>query len=204
MNIKNIVLDFGHGGIDEHGNYTTAPSKMYTFPTGETVYEGELNRLIGGHLYTYLRSHKEYNVVCTVKEDDPTDVSLQQRVRVTNKLLPRETLFVSVHCNAGKGDGFEIFTHVGLSSSDRLAECIADSVEHLYKECNMKLRYDLSDGDKDKEADFYVLKNTLCTAVLIEYGFFDNYKNYKYLKDPWFQSKVAFYTYRGIMNFLET
>ena len=38
--IKNIVLDFGHGGIDINGNYTTAPNKMHKFSNGQIAYEG--------------------------------------------------------------------------------------------------------------------------------------------------------------------
>lgn len=203
MTIKNIVLDFGHGGIDSNGNYTTAPSKMYTHSSGEVAYEGQLNRAIGAFLMGYLLNEKDLNIITTVSPSDPTDVSLQERVRITNKLYPRQTLFISIHCNAGKGDGFEIFTSKGLTASDALAEKIADSVEHLYTNLCMKLRYDLSDGDKDKESDFYVLKNTLCPAVLIECGFFDNYSNYKHLRDPHFQKKVAEGIYNGIKNYIK-
>jgi N-acetylmuramoyl-L-alanine amidase len=31
-----------------------------------------------------------------------------------------------------------------------------------------------SDGDLDKESDFYVLRKTIAPAVLVEHGFFDN------------------------------
>lgn len=206
-NIKNIVLDFGHGGIDKNGNYTTAPAKMFKFPNGELAYEGQLNRLIGGHLYTNLRTHNELNIVTTVAEDDPRDLSLSYRVRVANSLPVKETLFVSIHCNASashRGTGFEIFTSRGTTSSDYLAEDIADSVEDLYEHIGLNLRYDFSDGDKDKEADFYVLKKTKGTAVLIECGFFDNYDDYKHLKSPEFQCALAQRIYRGILKYINS
>jgi len=41
--IKNIILDFGHGGIDESGKYTTK-GKKHDFGNGEVAYEGVLNR----------------------------------------------------------------------------------------------------------------------------------------------------------------
>ena len=53
--IKNIILDFGHGGIDENGNYTTL-GKKHTFPNGETAYEGVINRRIGGMLRAFPRA----------------------------------------------------------------------------------------------------------------------------------------------------
>lgn len=202
--IKNIVLDFGHGGIDKYGNYTTAPAKMHKFSNGDIAYEGELNRQIGGHVYTCLRSHREFNVVCTVKEDDPRDISLSHRVRVANKFNPSETLFVSIHCNASSGhnaSGFELFTTKGATKSDKFAEKIADAVEGCYSKRNIRLRYDLSDGDKDKEADFYVLRKTKCPAVLLECGFFDNTKDFKFLKDPIFQGDLGSMIYTGILNY---
>ncbi len=203
--IKNIVLDFGHGGLDEDGNYTTAPNKMFKFPNGEVAYEGALNRAIGGHVYTCLRSHSEFNVVCTVKEDDPRDLSLGWRVRVANRYDPNETIFISIHCNASpnhNASGFEIFTTKGVTKSDRLAENIASAVGHVYENVGLRLRYDFSDGDKDKEADFYVLRKTKCPAVLCEMLFFDNWDDYKYLKDPLFQANLGTFVYTGILNYI--
>lgn len=203
--INNIVLDFGHGGLDENGNYTTAPNKMHKFEDGKIAYEGVLNRQIGGHLYTFLKNHQELNIVCTVAEDDPRDISLQQRVRITNRLPFRNTIFVSIHCNASvnhNASGFEIFTTPGITKSDLLATCIAESVEDLYGSVNMRLRYDFSDGDPDKEANFYVIKNTYCPAVLLECGFFDNESDFELLSDTNFQSKLAYKIYQGIINYI--
>lgn len=39
------------------------------------------------------------------------------------------------------------------------------------------MRTDLSDGDKDKESGFYILKHTIMPAVLTENLFMDNKKN---------------------------
>ena len=40
-----------------------------------------------------------------------------------------------------------------------------------------KYRLDYSDGDVDKEANFYVLRKTKMPAVLLEMWFFDNYND---------------------------
>jgi len=200
--IKNIILDAGHGGIDSNGNYTTAPSKMFKFPNGEVAYEGVLNRQITGHVYTYLRNHETLNTVCTVKEDDPRDVSLNYRVAIANSFDKNETIFISIHCNAGGGTGFELYTTKGVTKSDRLAEKLAIQAEHLYKEVKLKLRYDFSDGDRDKEEDFYVLRKTNCPAVLLEILFFDNAVDFALLKDSKFQAKIAYRIYLGILDFI--
>tara|TARA_R110000737_G_C14624761_1_gene494675 strand:+ start:68766 stop:69398 length:633 start_codon:yes stop_codon:yes gene_type:complete len=203
--IKNVVLDFGHGGIDKNGIYTTAPAKMHTFDDGVIAYEGVLNRQIGGHIYTCLRSHQDLNIVTTVREDDPRDLALSYRVRVANSFDPKSTIFVSVHCNASpnhNAQGQEIFTTKGITKSDRLAEHIADMTELAVGRADMKLRYDFSDGDKDKEADFYVLRKTKCPAVLLECGFFDFRPEFDKLSDPFFQGDYGSMAYTGIINYI--
>lgn len=203
--IKNVILDFGHGGLDSNGVYTTAPNKMHTFPDGVVAYEGVLNRQIGGHIYTCLRSHSDLNVVCTVKEDDPRDLSLSYRVKVANSFDPKSSIFVSVHCNASpnhNASGFEIFTTKGLTDSDYLAEDIATAAEHALDRVSLRTRYDLSDGDKDKEVDFYVLRKTKCPAVLLECGFFDFRPDFELLKDPLFQGDFGSFVYTGIINYI--
>ena len=204
--IKNIVLDFGHGGLDENGVYTTK-GKQHRFNSNEIAYEGVLNRQIGGILQAYLRSlGQNYNIVTTVGADDPRDLTLGYRVRVANQFNANETIFVSIHSNAfnGKAKGFEIFTTKGITRSDVLAESIADEIEPLYSQLNLRLRYDQKDGDKDKERDFYVLRKTKCPAVLLECLFFDNYEEFKLLRDVNFQKELAWCIYQGILKFINT
>lgn len=202
--IKNIILDFGHGGIDANGNYTTL-GKKHTFSNGETAYEGVINRRIGGMLRSFLRMlDDQYNIVTTVDEYDSRDLSLSYRVRVANQYPASQTIFVSIHNNAFNSNarGFEIYTTRGVTKSDALAESIANAVEPYYKELNLKLRYDTTDGDKDKEAEFYVLKRTNCPAVLIECLFFDNAEDYALLKDAEFVKEMSWRIFLGIRNYL--
>ena len=104
---------------------------------------------------------------------------------MANKYKADETLYISIHNNAaprpGTASGFEIFTSPGKTRADDLAELIYKKVEVLYKGLGLKMRYDLSDGDHDKEEKFYVLTNTRMPAVLIECLFFDDYSDYKFL-----------------------
>ena len=203
---KNIVLDFGHGGIDDNGMYTTAPSKMFKYANGKTAYEGVINRQIGGIIRSYFRLHEQkYNIVTTVNENDSRDLSLSYRVRVANRYNPSETIFISIHSNASishKGRGFEIYTTRGLTKSDELASCIGRNVKKLYDEIDLKLRFDFVDGDLDKEVDFYVLRKTKCPAVLLECLFFDNIDDYKQLNSAEFQRDFAWHVYQGILEFL--
>lgn len=203
--LKNIILDFGHGGLTANGTYTTK-GKKHKFPNGEMAYEGVLNRQIGGLVQAFLRSEgRRFNVVTTVGPDDSRDLSLGYRVRVANKFNPRETAFISIHCNAfnSKARGFEIFTTRGVTKSDALAELIAAEIEPYYKELELKLRYDFRDSDKDKEIDFYVLRKTRCPAVLLECLFFDNREDFDLLKSPEFQKELAWRIYQGILKYAD-
>lgn len=201
MRVKNIILDPGHGGIDPNGNYTTAPAKMHTFDDGVVAYEGVLNRQIVDFMEECFKDYPEFNVVTTVS--DYRDIPLSQRVTLANYYNSSETIFVSVHNNAGGGTGWEIFTSPGETKSDKLAEYITNAVEHIYKREGLGLRYDMSDGDKDKEANFYVLRKTKCPAVLLECGFFDNRKDFDLLSDPIFQGDLASFIVTGILNYIE-
>lgn len=204
---KSVVLDFGHGGLDKDGNYTTAPYKMHRHSESEIAYEGVFNRQIGGMIQAYLRTKEPgLKVVTTVGADDPRDLSLAYRVRVANKLKANETIFVSVHSNASKmhnGRGFEIYTTKGETKSDSLATSIGDEVKELYEDLNLKLRFDFADGDLDKEVDFYVLRKTKCPAVLLECLFFDQRDDYSFLKDAGFQKNIAWKVYKGIIKFID-
>lgn len=198
----NICIDPGHGDLDGNGVYTTAPSKMHTFPNGFVAYEGTYNRILAKHVGECLSAHKNINVIYTVNPEDPRDLSLPYRVRVVNSFPPNRTIFISIHNNAGGGTGFEIFTTRGFTKSDKLAEEIANAVEHLYENRKLNLRYDFSDGDKDKEVDFYVLRKANCPCVLIEGAFFDSEKDIKYLEDPIFMADLGSFIYTGILNFV--
>lgn len=205
MKVRNIVLDPGHGGMDSSGKYTTAPDKMFRHSNGEVAYEGKINREIAKHLYRFLKTDGQCRIFFTVRPEDSEDVPLYKRVSVANDYNEDETIYISIHCNASPGHdatGFEIFTTEGETESDFLAEDIASSVEGLYKGMGIRVRYDLSDGDKDKESIFYVIRKTNCPAVLLEILFFDNYSDFTKLKDANFQKKVAEKIGQGIIEYV--
>lgn len=204
---KRIVLDFGHGGLDRNGKYTTDPKigKLHKFPNGDIAYEGVINRWLGEAIVKELRLQiPDLERVFTVHYTDSADVPLDKRVAKANSYDASETFFVSIHCNAAnsKARGFEIYTTKGQTDSDILAECIANEVEVLYKSLGLNLRFDKSDGDKDKESDFYVLRKTKCPAVLLETLFFDNAEDFKVLRNPKFQEDYAKAVVKGIKTFI--
>lgn len=118
-------------------------------------------------------------------------VSLTGPVNVANnwckKLGAKNVLFISIHCNAaGNGKewmnarGWSIWTSVGQTESDNLATCIYYGAEEAFRGHTM--RKQMTDGDVDYESNFYVLRKTMCPAVLIEHFFMDNKEDCAFLK----------------------
>lgn len=101
------------------------------------------------------------------------DVSLAMRVQTANAIyaLDKRAMYLSVHGNAGGGSGWEVWTSVGQTRSDRIATVFYTAMQKEFP--GMKYRPDMADGDFDKESNFYVLKNTDMPAILTENFFMD-------------------------------
>ena len=76
--------------------------------------------------------------------------------------------------------GWSCYTCKGQTESDRLADCLYKAAEQILK--NQVIRTDYArDGDPDWEENFYILRHSLCPAVLVEQFFMDNKKDLAYL-----------------------
>lgn len=201
------LLDNGHGGII-NGKYSTCPNWTYDKPElwskmfvhGTTpIYEGCFNRRIVDQISRKLLL-AGIDAITIVPEND--DISLQDRVTRVNKIHDenKNCIFVSVHGNAfnGKVRGFEIFTSVGDTDADPVAEVFAKNIEKRFQA--QKMRWDLTDGDLDKEAHFYVLTKTKCPAVLTENLFFDNLTDAKIMMSAEGQEKIATAHFEAILE----
>ena len=105
---------------------------------------------------------------------------------ICNKYGAGNVVLVSVHANAVgdsskwmNGKGWEAYTTKGKTKSDVLAEFLYKRAEQNLK--GRKIREDWTDGNRDKEADFYIIKNVKCPAVLTENFFYDNKDDLAYL-----------------------
>ena len=124
---------------------------------------------------------------------ETNDIALSTRVRRVNKVCSEvgtaNVLFISIHANAaGNGQrwmnaqGWSAYTSPGKTRSDAVAEVLYDAFEASFPE--RKIRRDMSDGDRDWEANFTLLKNTKCAAVLLENFFYDNREECDWLLTP--------------------
>lgn len=195
--IDTIIFDRGHATLDSKGKYVT-PGKQFKFQDGLHVYEGFENQKYVEAMVKYAVK-AGFNVEYTVNPINAEDPSLDYRVRFANTSKRKNSaIFISVHNNAGGGQGTEVFTSKGQTLSDIYAENILKAYQGKYP--NRKYRTDTKDGDQDKEENFYVLKNTIMPAVLLEIGFFDNREDYKWLSNPDTIDGIAKSTIVGVIR----
>ena len=179
-----ILIDNGHG--------LNTPGKRS--PDG-TFLEATYNREIAKRIVADLID-RGYNAELLVPEDN--DISLEERVRRVNAACSASSscqastehpnvILISIHVNAaGNGSkwmnatGWSCYTCKGQTESDRLADCLYKAAEQILK--NQVIRTDYArDGDPDWEENFYILRHSLCPAVLVEQFFMDNKKDLAYL-----------------------
>lgn len=134
------------------------------------------------------------------------DVPLSERCRRVNEYKASEAILISIHCNAaGSGNwmnarGWEAWTSVGKTKADKLATCLYNAAEEVLD--GMKIRKDTSDGDEDKESDFYILKHTKCPAVLTENLFQDNKEDVDFLLSAEGKKAIVNLHVQGIRKYL--
>ena len=163
-----VLLDNGHGGII-NGVYQTPGKRSPKWADGSQLFEGEFNRAIVNGIMKELDKLK-ISYVNIVPE--LTDVSLAERMTRANAYASKKCFYLSIHSNAGGGKGSEVFTSVGQTASDKIATIFCECYKAEFPD--RVLRTDTSDGDLDKESNFYVLKNTKMPALLTENFFMDN------------------------------
>lgn len=168
-----VMLDNGHGGVIG-GNYQTAGKRSPRWSKG-VMYEGMFNRWVVNRIIEQLDRKKiPYYHLCP----ELWDVSLEARKNRADRIYNenRNVWILSIHANAGGGKGVEGYTTRGVTKSDALAEIVLTNLKRDMT--TLKLRVDRSDGDLDKEANFYILKKAKAPAFLLECGFMDNRSDY--------------------------
>lgn len=187
-NSKDIVIwDAGHG-VDTPGKRSKFDSIIF--------YEWAYNRSICKQALHYCNLNN-INSIELVPEDK--DVALYSSWRdsrigrlnnIKSKYKGYNIFVVSLHGNAAgveQANGYEIFTSPYRNISDSIATIFYNNA----KELNFKMRNNWNDGDPDKEVRFTILTKSPFWAVLVENGFFTNYKEAIRMSSKSFQSKIG-------------
>lgn len=201
-----ILLDAGHG------NNTSGKKSPWSLKRVEPVLpfeEWAWNREITKRVQKELLA-RGMDVEILVPED--YDVSLKERVNRINKICQAlgkdNVLLISIHSNAaGNGSkwmnayGWSAYTTKGTTKSDKVAEFLYDAAEKYWNGYKKKIRKDMSDGDRDWEENFYITYHSLCPAVLIENGFYDNPEDCAYLLSDGGKEDITKIITTGILNY---
>ena len=188
--IKLVILDAGHGGIID-GEYQTAGKRSpeweeNTFETdkekydnGVQYFEGVGNREIREEVSKILRKE---GLRFRYTNEGEKDMPLKDRVARANHYHKKhkDVLLVSIHSDAftkPEANGWSVFTTKGETLSDTYAEAMYEEMKKIFPE--QKFRRDTTDGDSDKEEQFYILRKTTCPAILVENFFMTNEKECK-------------------------
>jgi N-acetylmuramoyl-L-alanine amidase len=150
-----IVLDAGHG-------YQT-PGKR----TPDGMREYEFNRAVASHAKSLLDNYGGITVFFA--HSDTGDIPLSQRTGQANNR--KANVYISIHANAvGNGSwneacGIETFVYV---TKPKESLSLAEKIQR-----NLTAMTGLADRGV-KTANFHVLRETKCPAVLVECGFMTN------------------------------
>ncbi|ABO48814.1 cell wall hydrolase/autolysin [Desulforamulus reducens MI-1] len=188
---KTIVVDPGHGGRD--------PGKIGL----SGVPEKEINLEVSKRLAAVLGQMGAAIIMTREADVDLSDSSAsgwkskkqQDLTRRTDMANERKAdLYISVHCNAytsPREHGAQVFSQPGSEDSKRLAECVQSEMAALLKNTNRKA----------KQVDYFALRKTKMPAAIVEIGFITNPKEDELLRDPLYQSKVAWSIAAGIIKY---
>lgn len=186
-----IVLDAGHGGHD--------PGKVGI--TGG--YEKDINLKIVEKLKSFLKAEGievvltrdgDYSL-CSETDKNKKNADMQNRLEIIEEKEP--ALVISIHQNSYSDErikGAQTFYYNESSNSKILAQLIQSTmVNTLDKENRRKAK---------ANEDYYLLRKISCPTVIVECGFLSNPKECKDLESDYYQEKVAWAIYMGIMQYL--
>lgn len=186
-----ILIDAGHG-MDTPGK------RSPVWSDGSQLFEWEFNRAIVKRISRQL---DEMGIDFEIIVPETIDISLKERVKRVNKIARVEhCLLISVHANGGGGTGWEIFTSPGETKSDEYATKFFNIAADMFS--GWRMRKDTRDGDPDKEANFYMLRNTVCPAILTENFFMDTEKDCKFIMSETGRDLIADVHVKSILEIL--
>ncbi|WP_245680817.1 N-acetylmuramoyl-L-alanine amidase family protein [Glycomyces harbinensis] len=176
---EKVYIDPGHGGDDRGASANGVVEKNVTLDIAK-----RLREILDRHGYN-------------VRMSRSTDITRSLSYRVNDANSWGASIFVSIHCNAGGGYGFESYRDDG-AVSDRTVRL----QNNVHARVIAWMNKDQSVTDRGKKAvGFYVVENTNMSAVLTENLFVDNVANANLLKSAAFRQDVALGHYHGINNF---
>lgn len=192
LNSKNIIyIDPGHGGPD--GGAVGI----------DGIYEKEIVLTISNRLKRYL-TESGYNVVLTRTgdydlADDNSKNKKREDIHNRVKLINNSNclLFVSIHANKYSSPGV-YGSQVFYRSKDEESKILSDEIQESLKAILQNTKR-IAKSICGK----YLIDHTRPPGSLVEVGFLSNPEEAKALLDDYYQERVAYAIYIGILSYLE-
>jgi N-acetylmuramoyl-L-alanine amidase len=163
-NFRTVVIDAGHGGHDNGGQWGRVYEKHLAL---DTAYRLE-SKLKAAGFQTVMTRRSDYFI------------SLPQRVSAGNRY--RNAIFVSLHYNyTWKQDVSGLETFYSSQEGRKLAQYVHGSLIRRTRTVDRKVKY----------ARFYVIRNSCLPAILVEGGFVSNGTERSRMKSGWFRELIA-------------
>ena len=185
---KVIVIDPGHGGLDQGATRGDIIEKDITLEIGKKLTQ---NLSQAGAMVILLRENESDlagdEFTGTIGEHKKAD--MKKRVDKANKAGGE--LFVSIHANAVLNNiwsGSQVFYQEGSEESKIVAESIQEELSRILGNTKRK----------PKAGNFYVLRNSKMSGVLVEVGFISNPREGRLLMNDEYQAKIAYAIMSGI------
>jgi N-acetylmuramoyl-L-alanine amidase len=173
-NFRTVVIDAGHGGHDNGGQWGRVYEKHLALDTAYRL-ESKLKSL-------------GYQTVMTRRSD--YFISLPQRVSTGNRY--KNAIFVSIHYNyTWKQDVSGLETFYSSEEGRRLAQLVQNNLIRRTRTVDRSAKY----------ARFYVIRNSTLPAILVEGGFVSNATERDRMKSGWFREAIAQGIVDGIQSY---
>ncbi len=173
-NFRTVVIDPGHGGQDNGGQWGKVYEKHLALDTAVRL-ENNLKRM-------------GYQTVLTRRSD--YFITLPQRVEIGNRY--RDAIFVSLHYNytwKENVSGLETFYY--NAEGQRLAQLVQSSLVRETRTVDRNAKF----------ARFYVIRNSKLPAILVEGGFVSNETERNRMKSAYFREAIARGIANGIQRY---
>ena len=183
-----IVLDAGHGGRDD-GSIGVSGTK-----------ESEINLKIARTLKVYLETlgikviltRSDGNGLYDANAQNFKVSDMEKRVEIIGKANP--DMVISIHCNAYI-DSTQIGAQAFFQEADKTSEAFAECLQSQLISQIENARKSHSKGD------YYLLKESPCSAVLVECGYLSNPIEEKLLNSVAYQNKISYAIMCGVVKY---
>jgi len=190
MSKKLIALDDGHG-MQTAGKRTPTLPNGEKSSTGSFMHENEFNEAVVKYLDVHLKRNG-FDTLLVAPTDE--DTSLQARTSLAN--AKGADVYISVHANASTGK----FGHWGGIETFCMPNGVSRKLGDIVHKWLLK-NSPLQDRKVKDGSHLWVIRKTTMSSVLVECGFMDSHKDYKYLLSDSYRRECAYEIANGICEF---